>query len=637
MFMKKTIAVMLSLLLLSAGAESAFGAGSLPDTRAYTRAFLASRATPYIDPYNIELLRQLGLFRGTENGDELDRSLTRAEALVTVIRLSGLEEEALSQNAEAGFSDVPEWASAYVGFGLARGLARGVGDDRFGADDPITAKQYATMLLRLLGYDDAAGAFSYDAALDFAYEASLIDEWAERYYEERDAAGAAFLRGDAVCLMTGALRAPAARGAGYSTVIAKLYLEGLIDREKAAGSMRARGETEAEILRALENGYSEAWLAAVTAALDENDNIPADIKDIFRRSLYNWSKEAGSAESSANIVYSARNLKVGFASARQDPLFRVNAEIAAYFHYPDSIVIRRDLDAGSLESSVTHEFRHAMSANVGLTVLEEGITEFWNQETDGGYYGYPYYFVNLAKLLFHTAGAEAVNEGDLTGNYENLFYALEKESGVDLDNVRFYSLLADISPAVEESVTNPDAAFLEKLSEVNEVFLTLLRGYYRNNIEARVAESANHEAFADRLLALGQLLYYPSAMIREADSDDVQNAPSTYYSEDFLYFADEAIRLYGEASGADAETVLRYFEENKDRRFCLEYLGKNAGRMFVKEGTGYRVTYRIGRDLYYSDFGVKAEADRFAAIADVVGTETIAGLGFVPRIYQYSG
>jgi hypothetical protein len=45
------------------------------------------------------------------------------------------------------------------------------------------------------------------------------------------------------------------------------------------------------------------------------------------------------------------------------------------------------------------------------------------------------------------------------------------------------------------------------------------------------------------------------------------------------------------------------------------------------------VTYRIGRNLYYSDFGVKADADKFAADADSVGTEAIAGLGFVPKVY----
>jgi hypothetical protein len=631
--MRKAIAAILSLSVFLTGFAPAFGAGTQPDMSEYSRAFLARRAEPYIDPYNIERLRQLGLFKGTESGDELDRGMTRAEALVTVIRLSGLEEEALSRNIEADFADVPEWASAYVGFGVARGLARGVGDDRFGADDPITAKQYATMLLRLLGYDDAAGAFSYDAALDFAQEKTLINEWDGRYYEERDETGAAFLRRDAAYFMNRALRTPASREAGYSTVIAKLYTEGLIDKDLTAGTLRARGETEAEVLRALENGYSELWLAAVTKALEENDDIPADIKDIFKESLYNWSKEAGSAERSAHVVSVARDLDVSFASTRQDSLFLTNAEIAAYFLFPDRIVIRRDLDDGNFESTVTHEFRHAMSSNIDLTVLEEGITEFWSQEVDGGYYGYPYYFVNLAKLLFHIAGAEAVNRGDLMGDFEEMFYALERESGVDIDNDAFYSLLEDLSPDIEASVTNPDAALRAKLSKVNAVFLALLRGYYENNVEARVAESATGEAFVDRLLALGQLLYYPSAMIREADSDEARDAPSAYYDEAFLAFANDAIRLYGAAAGADAAELLRYFEESKDRRLCLEYLGKNAGRMFVKEGTGYRVTYRIGRSLYYSDFGVKEDADKFAAVANAAGTETMAGRGFVVKAY----
>jgi hypothetical protein len=631
--MKRAIAGILSLLLWSTGFAPAFGTGMPPDKSEYSRTFLARHARPYLDPYNVERLRQLGLFKGTENGDELDRGMTRAEALVTVIRLSGLEEEALSQNTEAGFADVPEWASVYVGFGLARGLARGVDDERFGADDPVTAKQYATMLLRLLGYDDAAGAFSYDDALAFARETALLDEWSGPYYENREAAGVAFLRGDAVYFMDRALRAPMSREAEYSTVIAKLYLENRVDRDLAAGALRARGETEAEILRALENGYNGLWLAALTEDLNENADIPADIKPVFRESLYNWSKEAGSAERSEHIVYNVRNLEVSFASARQDSVFFTNADIAAYFNAPDRIVIRRDLDVGNLESTVTHEFRHAMSMNVDPTVLEEGITEFWSQEVDGGYYGYPYYFVNIAKLLFHIAGAEAVNKGDLTGDFEDMFYALERESGVDIDNDAFYSLLEDISPAFEASVTNPDAALRAKISKVNKVFLALLRGYYENNIEARVAESVNRDAFVDRLLALGQLLYYPSAMIREADSDEARNAPSAYYDEAFLAFANDAIRLYSEAAGTDATEVLRYFEENKDRRFCLEYLGKNAGRMFVKEGPCYRVTYRIERDLYYLDFGVKEDAEEFAAIVNAVDTETMAGRGFVVKAY----
>jgi hypothetical protein len=441
------------------------------------------------------------------------------------------------------------------------------------------------------------------------------------------------LRGDAVYFLGRTLRAPSSPSAEETTVVAKLYKENLIDREKAAGAMLARGETETEILRALENGYSEIWLEAVTDALDENANIPGEIKGIFKNSLYNWSKEPGTADETAHFVYNIRNLKVGFASARQDYLFRVNPDVAAYFSYPNLIVIRSDLGAENFESSVTHEFRHALSASVGLTVLEEGITELWSQEVDGGYYGYPYYFVNLAKLLFHIAGAEAVNDGDLTGDYEELFYALEKESGVDIDNIRLYSLLADVSPDIEESIANPDETLFSNLSEINGIFLELARGYYVNNFTERIAESANYEEFIDRISALGQLLYYPSAMIREADSNYPSDGPSAYYSEEFRAFARETASLYSERTGVDEASVLRYLEESENTRFCIEYLGKNAGRVFVKESVGYRVMYRSGRNVYYGDFGTRADADRFAAAVDALRTETMAGAGFVPKRY----
>jgi hypothetical protein len=631
--MKKIITVLLFAVLISSNPAPVSGAQGLPDSNDYTRLFFARHAVPYVDTYNIETLQRLELFKGTDSGAELDRGMTRTEALVTVIRLSGLEKDALDRNLKTDFSDVPEWAAAYAGFGQEKGLARGMGDGRFGANEAITAKQYATMMLRILGYDDANGDFIYDEALNFAYDAKLIDEWASAYYKEKDANGVAFLRGDAIYFMGRTLHAPASPSAGESTVIAKLYKGGFIDREKAAGAMLSRGESEAEILRALENGYSEVWLGAVTEAVNENANIPNEIKDIFKNSLYNWSKEPGTADEATHFLYNIKNLKVSFASARRDYLFRVNPDVAAYFSYPDSIVIRSDLGDENFESSVTHEFRHAMSASVGLTVLEEGVTEFWSQEVDGGYYGYPYYFVNLGKLLFHIAGAKAVNDGDLTGDYEELFYALEKESGVDTDNIKLYSLLADVSPDIEETIETPDEALLSKLSEISSIFLELARGYYMNNFTERVRESVNYEEFVDRLLALGQLLYYPSAMIREADSNEPFEGPAAYYSESFREFAREAAGLYGESTGVETAVILRYLEENENKRFCIEYLGKNAGRVFVKEGVGYRVFYRAGRGLYYGDFGTRADADRFSATVNAAGTEVITGAGFVPKQY----
>ncbi|MDR2132461.1 MAG: hypothetical protein LBP30_03845 [Clostridiales Family XIII bacterium] len=633
--MKKAISLFISIFVFLTSFDAAFGAGVSPDMSEYTRLFVSRHAVPKADSHKVEFLKYLGLFKGTENGPELDRGLTRMEALVTVVRLLGAEEEALAQDRESGFADVPEWAAAYAGYGRETGLARGVSAERFGAGDSITAKQYATMLLRLLGYDDGAGAFSYDEALDFAHEAGLLDEWETAYYKERDAAGYAFSRGDAVCFLYDALYAPAPPESGGTSVIAKLYKEGRIDGEKAAFSMLERGESETEILRALENGYSEVLLSAATKALSENEFIFSDVvRDTFKNSLYNWSKEAGSAKGAALFAHNARNIKVDIVSSENDAMFLSNPEVAAYFSHPNKIVVRRDQVAGSVESALTHEFRHAMSSDIGLTALEEGVTEFWSQEVDGGYYGYPYYFVNLGKLLFHLAGAKAVNEGDLTGDYEDLLYALEKESGVDIDNIEFYSLLSAVNPSIEKSIANPDEDFFKKLDAVNEVFFSLVRGYYLNNLEERAEESANHEAFVDGLSALGQLLYHPSAMIREADSNAVKESPSSHYGEEFLNFVNEAISGYCEVSGADEAVVRGYFEESKDRRFCLEYLGKNAGVMFVKKGTGHRVTYRSEGNLYYIDFGSKADADKFAVAVDAVGVREVEGAGFVPRAYD---
>ena len=44
---------------------------------------------------NADVLNTLGLFKGTENGYELDKPLTRMEALIMLIRLSGNELDAL--------------------------------------------------------------------------------------------------------------------------------------------------------------------------------------------------------------------------------------------------------------------------------------------------------------------------------------------------------------------------------------------------------------------------------------------------------------------------------------------------------------------------------------------------------------
>ncbi len=100
-------------------------------------------------------LQALGLFRGTEQGFELDRAMTRAEAITMLVRALGEEEKALKSEEPHGFTDVPAWANGYVSHAKRYGLTNGISETEFGSDKPVTAREYLAFLLRALGYTDA--------------------------------------------------------------------------------------------------------------------------------------------------------------------------------------------------------------------------------------------------------------------------------------------------------------------------------------------------------------------------------------------------------------------------------------------------------------------------------------------------
>lgn len=121
-------------------------------------------------------LAPLGVFVGTGSGYELDRAPTRVEGLVMLIRLLGVEDEALAmKSTKAPFTDVPNWARGYVAYAYANDLTKGVSRTKFGSTNNMEAKAFVTFLLRSLGYRDSAGDFSYTNALSFAKGINLLD------------------------------------------------------------------------------------------------------------------------------------------------------------------------------------------------------------------------------------------------------------------------------------------------------------------------------------------------------------------------------------------------------------------------------------------------------------------------------
>lgn len=123
-----------------------------------------------------DAMNGLGLFKGTQNGYELDRAPTRAEAATMLVRLLGAEEEALALTYTAPYTDVADWAKPYVQYLHDNGLTKGTSVTTFGYSDKCTAQQYATFLLRALGYSDSDGGdFTYVQVMDFAKEKGIVD------------------------------------------------------------------------------------------------------------------------------------------------------------------------------------------------------------------------------------------------------------------------------------------------------------------------------------------------------------------------------------------------------------------------------------------------------------------------------
>jgi len=148
---------------------------------AFVVALFATTALAANYEFLAEELKDMGVFKGTTTGFNLDREPTRAEAATMLVRLLGKEDFAAAEfssgNISHPFDDVAEWADPYVAYLYSNNLTNGVGADKFGSDRLCSAQMYCTFALRALGYSDALeGDFSYEDALDFAYQKGIANQ-----------------------------------------------------------------------------------------------------------------------------------------------------------------------------------------------------------------------------------------------------------------------------------------------------------------------------------------------------------------------------------------------------------------------------------------------------------------------------
>ena len=171
-----------------------------------------------------DALHTLGLINGTgTSGYALESPATRAQAAVLLVRLAGAQQDAAADNWFSGYRDVPTWASRAVHYAVHQGWIdspASAGLD-FHPDTAITADEWFTFLLRMLGYDDAAGDFSPDSAALFAQHIGLTPQ----------VSTGSLSRGQLFVLLESALSFSYKDGS--ATVISRLIDRGIVSRAAA--------------------------------------------------------------------------------------------------------------------------------------------------------------------------------------------------------------------------------------------------------------------------------------------------------------------------------------------------------------------------------------------------------------------
>ena len=175
--MKKLVSLTLAALLAANLGVTAFASEEVTETEYGQVSVIFARDYTYAEETAVKL-KSLGLFRGVSDTDfDLDRAPTRTEAVVMLIRFLGKEAEALDGKCTHPFTDVPEWADAYVGYAYENKLTNGISATEFGANNDASSAMFLTFVLRALGYSDADGAdFAWDNPYDLAKETGILTD-----------------------------------------------------------------------------------------------------------------------------------------------------------------------------------------------------------------------------------------------------------------------------------------------------------------------------------------------------------------------------------------------------------------------------------------------------------------------------
>jgi len=218
-------------------------------------------------------LKILGLLANTPDSFDLESAPTRVQGAIMLVRLLGKENLAKQSNYSHPFTDVPAWGSYYVGYLYHNSLTKGIGNNKFGSYDLMTARQYVTFVLRSMGYEDKVD-FEYAKAFDKALQIGLLGAAERTVYENSPT----FLRNDMI-------------GISYDALSLKLkssdqtLLDKLIITDKAIynPAARALGLYTSDIKAELSD------VATFTTTVTQRGSVVKNSEELFkfiRKALY---------------------------------------------------------------------------------------------------------------------------------------------------------------------------------------------------------------------------------------------------------------------------------------------------------------------------------------------------------------
>lgn len=236
-------------------------------------------------------LYDLGLMKGTgTNADgspdfDLEEDLTREQAVVMLLRLLGKEEEANAAGMKMPFTDVSGWAANCVAYAYNTGLVNGTGTTTFHGKREISAAEYITLVLRVLGYSSET---------DFVWKSPWVLSNAIGLTKgEYSSATTRFLRGDMAIVSANALDVTLKDGS--KTLLAQIGLSNVPSERPSKEEYIERIMTDAR-LAALKT-------ASLTTLQNEISTIGDAVKFLDQFTPHAFSGFSGEIRLDLDFVY----------------------------------------------------------------------------------------------------------------------------------------------------------------------------------------------------------------------------------------------------------------------------------------------------------------------------------------------